>query len=287
MSRLPVRRKGSEVSIRGLARDARLLLALAGLWAAFYVLVAVFGGGGFDSHAYWLTRGGIDYGLAPGQRDAYLYSPVFAQAIRPLTLLPWRAFALLWFAAAGGTYVWLTRGVAARWRPVLLALCLGDVVYGNVWWLFALVLCFGLRRPTLWAVPLLLKITPAVGLVWFAARREWRNLATVFLVATGVVLISYPLDPSAWTAWLDFLLHRRERSDLDVARLCAAAGLTVFAARTNRAHLLPAALWLAAPVFSINGLAICAALPRLLELRRAPAHAVSGSSSLALAPRAR
>ena len=65
---------------------------------------------------YWLTRHGIDYALNPGQRDAYLYAPAFADLIRPLTMLPWPVFALAWFAAAATAYWWLTRGV-----PMLVA----------------------------------------------------------------------------------------------------------------------------------------------------------------------
>jgi hypothetical protein len=42
-----------------------------GLWSAFYVVVAFHRGAGFDSHAYWGTRSGLDYSADPGQHDAY------------------------------------------------------------------------------------------------------------------------------------------------------------------------------------------------------------------------
>jgi hypothetical protein len=157
-------------------KRTRILQVGVGLWAIFCFVIAIGGGAGFDSHAYWLTRHGIHYLADPGQRDAYLYSPAFAQLIRPLALLPWPVFGFIWASLATATYLWLTRALEPRRRLAILALCLGDIVYGNVWWLLTITLAFGLRRPALWAIPVLLKLTPAVGLIWFAARREWRNL---------------------------------------------------------------------------------------------------------------
>jgi Glycosyltransferase family 87 len=143
----------------------------------------------------------------------------------------------------------------------VFALCLGDLVYGNVWWLFAITLAFGLRRPALWAIPALIKITPAVGLIWFVVRREWRNLAIVVTVVSVVVAISFLLAPEAWSDWIAFLRHGHHEwfpgKPLPLAgRLGAAFGLTVYAARNDRPRLLPAALWLASPMFSINGIAV-------------------------------
>jgi hypothetical protein len=252
---------------------ARLLQVAVALWAIFYLLIAIGGGAGFDSHAYWLTRDGVHYLADPGRHDAYLYSPAFAHAIRPLTLLPWPVFALIWFALATATYLWLVRVVAPRWRIPLLALCLGDIVYGNVWWLFALTLALGLRRPALWAIPALLKLTPAVGLIWFATRREWRNLSVAVTVTVAVAAFSFCLAPVAWMDWTAFLGHGHASRFPDTplpltARLIAGFALTVYAARRDRPRLLPAALWLASPVFSLNGIAVFAVIPCLKPGRR-------------------
>ena len=56
--------------------------------------------------------------------------------------------------------------------PVLLM-----IVQGQLDMVFAVVAVLGLRWPALWAVPLLTKITPGIGIVWFLVRREWRSLA--------------------------------------------------------------------------------------------------------------
>jgi Glycosyltransferase family 87 len=231
------------------------------LWGLLYVSLAFNKAAGFDSHAYWLTREGVHYLQDPGEHDAYLYSPAFAHAIRPLTVLPWPAFAFIWATLATMTYVWFVRRAEPRWRVPVFALCLGDLVYGNVWWLFAITLAFGLRRPALWAIPALIKITPAVGLIWFVVRREWRNLAIVVTVVSVVAAISFLLAPQAWADWVAFLHHGHHEWFPDkplplAGRLAAAFGLTVYAARNDRPRLLPAALWLASPMFSINGIAV-------------------------------
>ena len=49
-----------------------------------------------DMHTYWATGAGVSYVHSnPYVIGAYLYAPVFAQAIAPLTLLPWPWFAAL------------------------------------------------------------------------------------------------------------------------------------------------------------------------------------------------
>src|SRR5437773_943383 len=72
-----------------------------------------------DMHAYWTTRFGFDYDSSnPFLIGAYLYSPVFAQAIAPLTLLSWPVFAGLWTGAMVIVYSWLV----GRWSmPLLLS----------------------------------------------------------------------------------------------------------------------------------------------------------------------
>ena len=251
---------------RRLSRPAPLHLALAGLvwlWVVFYLLIALHGGAGFDSHAYWATRDGIRYVTDPGEQDAYLYSPAFAQAIRPLTLLPWPAFAVLWSLMAVATYAWLARAATGWWRAALFALCLGDIVYGNVWWLFALILVFGFRYAALWAIPLVVKVTPAVGLVWFATRGEWRKLGVAVGAAAVIALLSFWLAPGAWADWTGLLQNGHATFPntplLRAIRLAAAVCVTLFAARASRPALLPAALWLASPMLSLNGIGVFAA----------------------------
>ena len=48
-----------------------------------------------------------------------------------------------------------------------------ELVFGNVNLLIAGAVLIGLRWPALWSIPILMKVTPAGGLLWFVARREW------------------------------------------------------------------------------------------------------------------
>lgn len=262
-------------------------LALGAAWTATALLgwvtvyVVAQGKLGEDCHAYWLTGHRPDlYTAAPTAHDAYLYSPAFAQAIRPLTWLPWPAFAAVWIGAEALLLGWLVWPLPLRWRVPMFALCLPELWLGNVHALFALVLVCGFTRPGLWAVPLLTKVTPAVGLAWFAARREWRHLGWALGWTAAVVAVSFAFDPSAWLDWARFLAHNtngghRSNPVWTVIHYSAAVALLGYAIRTGRRSLLVLVVVLAAPVATyLAPLATLAALPRLLaaerETERAP-----------------
>ncbi len=225
---------------------------------------------GADSHAYWNAwRHDHLYTATPGQVDAYLYSPAFAEMLRPLTWLPWPVFAALWSSALAAIFWWLLLPVRVEWRIPLFVLCLPEIVIGNVYALFAAVLVLGFRRPALWAFPVLTKIAPGVGWVWFAVRREWRALAVAVGTTTLVVVISVAAAPSLWAQWVHFLTDNRgyagESSHLlGVVRIPMAVAVAAVAARTNRAWLLAVALVLSSPVLaSFTPLTALTAIPRL------------------------
>lgn len=210
---------------------------------------------GIDAHAYWLAgHSEHPYGRPPGSQDAFLYSPVFAQLMRPLALLPWPAFAALWMLAETAVFFWLTAPLPWRWRvPVLLA-CLPEVLLGNVYAYLALAAVLGLRRPEFWAFPLLTKITPGcLGLLWFVARGEWRHLVRALGMTLLLVATSYLLNPGLWREWVHFLITTRAVDETHIlVRTAAAATLVVVAARLNKAWCLPISMWFAAPVFSAS-----------------------------------
>ena len=84
---------------------------------------------------------------------------------------------------------------------------------GNIHLLLGLAIVAGTRWPALWAFPLLTKITPGIGLIWFAARREWRNLAIALVATVVVVGVSYVLAP--WL-WADFIEASKTQVDATV-----------------------------------------------------------------------
>ncbi len=133
---------------------------------------------------------------------AYPYSPAFAQLVYPLDLLPWPVFVAAWTAILiGATY--LITGPDL----FLLGLVVGamELAGGNISLLLTLAIVAGFKRPWTWAFVLLTKITPGVGLLWFALRREWRALAIALGATAAVIAVSFVLIPEAWRDWISLL----------------------------------------------------------------------------------
>ena len=237
-----------------------------------------------DAYAYWTTRSGELYAAAEtGRIGAYLYSPAFAQALAPLVaFLPVAAFTALWTAINFAALWWLVGRLAL---PALLFLPISfEIISGNVHLLYAVAIVAGFRYPAAWALMFLTKITPGVGVIWFAVRREWRSLATALGVTGAIVAVSLVLDRAAWEQWIGLL-----RNDLSGAgqasfatvgwylavplmpRLAVAAGVVAYAAWTDRRWLVPVAVVVSLPVLWLNGLAILAAVVPLIRPREAGA----------------
>lgn len=229
----------------------------------------------FDLHAYWATRAGVDYASQhAGPAGTYLYSPAFAQAIRPLTILPLPIFAAIWTSIGAVLLVWLTGRrvlLVALLPPVLLTLVQGQLDIA-----FATVAVLGLRWPALWVLPLLTKITPGIGIVWFLVRREWRSLVIALGVTLGVMGVSFLLDQGGWASWAAMLLRAEFPKDpqlvyLDVpltVRLPIALLVIAWGARTSRTWTIPVAMTLAMPIVWANSVTILVALIPLLAAER-------------------
>jgi hypothetical protein len=157
-----------------------------------------------DARSYY----GLDLSdLYTGRSDwntigAYPYSPAFAQLVYPLDQLPWPAFVALWTALLIGAVYLLTGPELFLVGMVVGAM---EIAGGNVSLLLTLAIVAGFRWPWTWAFVLLTKITPGVGLLWFALRREWRQLAIALGATAGVVAVSFLVLPDAWRSWIDLL----------------------------------------------------------------------------------
>ena len=261
------------LTLRALAWSGGLVFA----WLSV-ALVASDLGFGVDSHAYWAAWRGEMYDHAPATRDAFLYSPAFAQAIWPLAQLPWPVFAVVWGLAAAATVTWLAAGAGRAWVVPLSLLGTLEVLTGNVNWLLALVALLGLRHPGLWTIALLTKVTPALGPIWFLVRGEWRDLARSAAWAAGVIAASVVLAPGLWHAWWELLsLHAGSTggtvgSDFLpplAIRLPVVLAFLVWGARTDRVWTLPVSMTLVSPVSGIGQVVVLLALPRLLRTSHA------------------
>lgn len=251
-------------------------LAVAGLlFAGYLFLVAAPAQGtvGFDAFAYWSVDPSRPYGLLAGALGAFPYTPVAALAFAPAGALEWWRFLWLWEALLVATLVWLGG------RRTLLLLAFPPVAlelyHGNIHLLIAAAIVLGWRHPWAWAAVLLTKVTPGIGLVWFAVRGEWRSLglvaaATLVLVAASAVAGAL-LGQDLWGAWWTAVTATAERGPVSQPaipiplpiRLVVAFGLVAWGARSDRAWTVPVGACLALPILWPSGLAILAALARL------------------------
>ena len=248
-----------------------------------YLILIILGGGGFvhDSYAYWSVSLADPYTANVGQRDAFLYSPAAAQLFAVLGLLPWPVFLLGWTALQVAIVVWL----AGRdwWWVLPLPPVLFECIVGNVHLLYAAAIRLGFRYPWMWALMLLTKVTPGVGLLWFAVRREWRALGIALGATAVIVAISYLLAPDLWRQWMD-LLSAQSGGDVPelaavrvplVVRVAIAAVIVAWGAWTDRPWVLPIAVLLAQPVIWVASLAI---LVGILPLRGAKGRAIAAQA---------
>jgi hypothetical protein len=224
-------------------------------------------------HTYWATGDGYSYHQGdPYTIGAYLYAPAFAQLLAPLTALPWPWFAALWTAAIAATYIWLV----GRWAfPLLLTGAAALELYlGQVDIFIAAAIVIGFRYPVVWAFPLLTKIAPGIGLLWFVFRREWRNLALALTATVAVAALSALFAPELWRSWYE-LLYRTvfERQAVDGAylaipvwlRLPIAVAVILWGARTDRHWTVPIAVLLAMPILWLNVFSLLLAVVPLRE----------------------
>lgn len=229
---------------------------------------------GVDSHAYWLAARDLRlaYDVPVSVRDAFLYSPAFAQVLWPAAQLPWGAFAVGWFVAQLLAAAWLVRPLPWWQGAVLVLFVAGELVLGNVYLFLAvlLVLAVGGRGAAL-APMALTKVTHAVVGLWYLLTGRWRQLLTAVLATGAVVALSVTADPGAWAAWLELLVGSSSSprgAGLPV-RLVLAVLLVVLAARLDRTVLLAPAMVLATPVLDgLTYLALLLAVPRLLARDR-------------------
>jgi glycosyl transferase family 87 len=255
----------------GRLRAIRDGLAVAGLLFAAYLFLieapqtkTV----GYDAWAYWhIGLVAHPYDLPEGALGGFLYPPAMAQLLAPASQLSWPAFWWLWTALLVATVVWL------GWRSALLLLAFPPVAvelyHGNVHLLVAAAIALGFRYPAAWAIVLLSKVTPGIGLLWFAVRREWRSLAIALGVTGGLVAVSIAIDANLWREWIvDGIVPALTGPPAGgpsvsiplVIRAIPAIAIVVWGARTDRRWTVPVAAALAMPVLWYDGFAVLVAI---------------------------
>jgi Glycosyltransferase family 87 len=252
------------------------LVAASVAWLLVVVMAAPWGrawGTGQDARCYWQASLADPY-LHSHWNDpiAYVYSPAFLQLVSPLTALPWQAFVAIW-AAIALVAVRFLAGPRLLAAGLVFPFTAMEVAGGNIHLLVAVAIVLGFRWPATWALVLLTKITPGVGLLWFVVRREWRPLGIALGATAVVVVVSAATMPGAWREWLDVLAANAGRggtwASLPVPlwiRFPLAVALVVWGARTDRRWTVPVSAMLALPALWYGGLSmLLAAIPLLGE----------------------
>ncbi len=218
--------------------------------------------GAFDTYAYYVAHLPDAYRVSTeGQAGAFLYAPPAAQLLEPLRQLPWVIFRTLWMAVSLGALWYIVGPVLLVPTLVLWPLALVELGFGNInLWLAAAVVV-GFRHPAAWALVLLTKVTPGVGLLWFAVRREWRALGVALGATAVIAAVSFLLAPNLWAEWLSVLAGHAGFTPVDPQpplwmRLPAAALIVAWGARADRPWTVPLAAALALPVLSIVSLSM-------------------------------
>lgn len=229
-------------------------------------IYSIGGEGGGDAFAYWragrsLLAGQSVYGNDVGGYAAYLYPPVFAQLVAPLSALPMAAFTWLWRAielvclriTVGS---WRNTGLAMLfWPPVV-----SELDAGNVHLIVAAAVAQTIRGDARWLVPAALTKFASLAAVPAAIRFGRRDLLVGMAIAFVACAASFAVAPQMWFDYLRFITKATEPQGWfnigsyvwTPARLAVAAVFALLAFRQPR--LSAVAVTLAYPVLWLHSL---------------------------------
>jgi len=274
---LPVERRALRL------RAVRDGLIISGWLATLFVLAVVTGivhSFGYDAFSYWSLNFHDLYGRSIANNftlGGFRYTPPIAFLFAPFQLLPWWLFLWLWTATSLALITWL----GSRWTLVVLALppVALELYHGNVHLLIAAAIVLGFRYPWTWSFVLLSKITPGIGVLWFAVRREWRSFAIAVSSTALIVALTLVVAPGYWVDWANSLVSNLGQPQYFSVpppapiRIPIAVVLVIWGARTDRPWTVPIAATLALPIIWPHGLTV--ALAAIPFLRRGDRSAVA------------
>jgi hypothetical protein len=233
-------------------------------------------GTGQDARCYWQASLADPYVHSDWNDPiAYVYSPAFLQLVSPLITLPWMAFMAVWTALLLAAVRFLT-GPRLLVAGLLFPFTAMEVAGGNVSLLLAAAIILGFRWPWTWSIVLLTKITPGIGLLWFAVRREWRALAIALGATAAVAAVSFLTLPDQWRDWVDAVVRNVASGKSGTwasvpvplwVRGPIAVAIVVWGARTDRPWTVPVASMLALPALWYGGISMLLAVIPLLPGR--------------------
>jgi hypothetical protein len=275
---------------RRAVRDGLIISGWLATGFALLVVTSIARSVGYDAYSYWSIDFADLYGRALGSNfalGAFRYAPPVAFLFGPFGALPWWLFLWLWEALMLALVAWL----GGRWALVLLALppVALELYHGNVHLLIAAAIVLGLRYPAAWSFVLLTKVTPGIGLLWFAVRREWRSRAIALGATAAVSAAAFVVAPHYWREWLDSIFSNLNEPQFYSVpppapiRLPIAALIVIWGARTDRPWTVAVAATLGLPIIWPHGLCVLAAA--IPFLRRGDRAALAPDWLSAVQPR--
>ena len=233
-------------------------------WAVAVLVTLSRTGNPVDAWCYY----GFDPANPWNPDGCFLYSPPVAlvmDAIR--SVMPFDVFYTLLRVAEMAVLIAVTG--PAVWLVLFIPAVAIELNAVNVNLLIVGAVLIGFRYPWAWAFIILTKVTPGVGLLWFAVRREWRHLAIALAATLGFAAASVLLAPELWRQYLAGLGVTGDSSAFVIGwRLPLAALLVVWGARGNHRWVLMVAVFLALPRWYYLSPVILVGLFPLVRLAR-------------------
>lgn len=254
---------------RRYAKPVAVGLVFAGLLFFAYVFLVtapMMQSAGFDAYAYWAVSMPDPYVNPVGALGSYNYSPAFAQIFDWVSAVPFWIFFWFWTWLLLGSVIWLAG--SPTWVLVGLSIPFValELYHGNIHILLAVAIVLGFQHPWTWSFVLLTKPSAGVGLIWFAVRREWRELGIALGATAAIAAMSFVAAPDSWFKWVDQMTSsvgvELLSSHIPVPlwlRVPLAVVLVVWGARTDRrwtvvvsSMLALPVLWFAAPAMLVG-----------------------------------
>ena len=192
------------ITWRRIIRDGLVLLGILAAILYWWHLTTT-GGQPVDVRCYWAADPNNLYpasGTGQGH-NGYNYSPAFEFVVGWWRWLPFETFVAIWRAILLGLLVWMAGPFTIF---VLFTVPVAsEINAGNIQIMLAAAIVIGFRFPAAWAFVLLTKLTPGIGLLWFALRRRWRDLAIALGVTAAIFAVSFVLHPDRWFDYVTLL----------------------------------------------------------------------------------
>jgi hypothetical protein len=239
---------------RRIVRDGLVLLGVIAAIVYWWYLTTR-GGLPVDVRWYWEADPANLYPHPElAERNGYNYSPAFEFVVGWWRWVPFEVFVAMWRAILLALLVWMAGPFTIF---VLFTIPVAsEVNAGNIQIMLAAAIVIGFRFPAAWAFVLLTKVTPGIGLLWFAVRRQWRALAIAFGATAVIAAVSFALGPDRWFDYLALMTGSPAPSVAPYylplwVRLGPAIAFIVWGGLTDRRWPVVVGSTLALPVFYI------------------------------------